>query len=114
MTPGLGGFAASSARSSSMREQVTIAIGGHLNGNVPEPSLHHLERGPEPAVGAAVDAPRGVEVPERMQTGVLRRAAGIDDAGGDEGRAWVGRKLWNVALMPAAALVAPTCLTFGG
>ena len=40
----------------------------------------HLQRQLQPAIDAAVDAPRGVEVPQRMQALVLRTALVIDEA----------------------------------
>jgi hypothetical protein len=60
---------------------VPIGVRAHLNRSVTEPRLHHLERQFEPAVDAPVDAPRGVEVAQRVQPSVLGVAIGIGDAG---------------------------------
>jgi len=54
-----------------------------LDRGMAESGLHHLERQFEAAVGAAVDAPRGMEVPQRMQAAVFRAAVPIDDASGN-------------------------------
>ena len=62
---------------------MAVDVGGHLDRGVTEPRLHQLERQFEPAVDAAVDAPRGVEVAQRVQALVFRAAMLIDDTGGD-------------------------------
>ena len=54
-----------------------------LDRGMAESGLHHLERQFEAAVGAAVDAPRGMEVPQRMEAAVFRAAVPIDDASGN-------------------------------
>src|SRR4051812_33509380 len=64
-------------------EQVAVGVRRHLDRGVTESGLHQLERQFEPAVDAAVDAPRGVEVAEPVQALVFRTAVPIDDAGGD-------------------------------
>ena len=56
---------------------MAVDVRRHLDGGVPEPRLHHLERQFEAAVDAAVDAPRRVEVPQAVQAGVLRLAAAV-------------------------------------
>src|SRR5215472_9345290 len=50
---------------------------------MPEPGLHHLKRQFEAAVGAAIDTPRGVEVAQRVQAGILGSALAIDHASGE-------------------------------
>ena len=49
------------------REQMPIAIGGDLDRRMPHAGLHHLDRRFEAAVFAAIDAPRGIEMAERVQ-----------------------------------------------
>jgi hypothetical protein len=44
-----------------------VTVGGHLNAGMTEPALHHLDRQFEAAVFAAIDAPRGIEMAERVQ-----------------------------------------------
>ena len=51
-----------------------------------EPRLNHLERQFEPAVGAAVDTPRGVEMAQRVQPAILGAAVRLDYTGRDLGR----------------------------
>src|SRR5438552_18980377 len=46
-----------------------------------EPALHQLERQFEPAVDAPVDAPRCIEVAQRMQASVLRSPVPIGNFG---------------------------------
>jgi len=49
---------------------------------VPHALLHYLRRQFEATVNFAVDAPRGIEVAQRMQAGVLRLVLVVDDASG--------------------------------
>ena len=42
-----------------------------------EAALHHLERKLKPAIGAAIDAPGGIEVAQGMQPGILRLACSL-------------------------------------
>jgi len=60
-----------------------VHVRRHLDRGVAEPGLHHLQRQFEPAVGTAIDAPRGVEVAQAMQAGILRAPVLIDDTGGN-------------------------------
>src|SRR5262249_27437663 len=46
-----------------------------------ETRLHHLERQFEPAIGAPVNAPRGVEVAQTVQAAVFRAAIGLHHTG---------------------------------
>ena len=71
---------------------------------MPEPSLHHLKGQLEPAVHPAVDAPRGVEVAQRMEALVFRPAMLIDDAGGNL-RRMKSKPNDRVAMLDAAAAV---------
>ena len=71
------------------REEVAVGVGRDLDRGVPEPGLHHLQRQLQAAIDAAVDAPAGIEMPERMQ-GILRLAVRIDDASRDLHRVQAG------------------------
>ena len=62
-------------------EEVAVTIQGHYNRSVAEPLLHDLGRQLKSAVGAPVDTPAGIEVPQCVQSGVLRLAAFIGNAG---------------------------------
>src|SRR6266540_4240329 len=75
-----------------------VHVRRHLNRSVAEPRLHHLERQFEPAINAAVYAPRRIEVAQAVQALVLGLAVSIDDTGRDLG--WV-----KCALDDAAAVV---------
>ena len=59
-------------------EEMPVAIGRHLNRGMPEPGLHQLERQFQAAVGAAVDAPRRIEVAQRMQPRIFRTPLSVD------------------------------------
>ena len=53
-------------------EQVPVDVVCHHDRRMPHTLLHDLRRQAEAAVFDAIDAPRGIEVPQRMQTGVFR------------------------------------------
>jgi hypothetical protein len=63
-------------------EQVAVHVGRHVDGGMPEAVLHRLERQPKPAILFAVEAPRRVEVPQRVEARVLGLAT-LGDAGSD-------------------------------
>ena len=50
---------------------------------MPEPLLNQFSRKPKAAVRRPVDAPRRIEMAERMQAGIFRRAIGFCDTGRD-------------------------------
>src|SRR5262245_14982762 len=52
-------------------EQMAVHIGRHLDTRMPEAVLHDLEGQPQTAILFAVDAPRRIEVPQRVQAGVF-------------------------------------------
>src|SRR5215471_14827671 len=75
--------------------------------------LHELERQLEPAIGAPVDAPRRVEVPQAMQAGVLRLAGRLHNAGRDLDR--VKSAVDDVApILDVAAAIAEDEIVLGG
>src|SRR5262245_4228324 len=61
---------------------MAVAVRGDLDRGVPKTGRHHLEREFESAVDAAVNAPAGVEVAQRVKA-VFWLAAGGDDSGLD-------------------------------
>ena len=48
-----------------------VPVGSEVDGGVTQPLLHYLDWQFEPAVEAAIDAPRGIEMSKRMQALVL-------------------------------------------
>jgi hypothetical protein len=64
-------------------KQMPVNICRHLDAGVPEPALHHLDRQFEAAVGPAIDAPRSIEMAERMQPGIFGAAALAPEANRD-------------------------------
>jgi hypothetical protein len=54
------------------RKEMAVAVGCHLDRRVAEPRLHHLKRQFQTAIGAPVDAPRRVEMAQRVKAGILR------------------------------------------
>jgi hypothetical protein len=66
------------------REQMAVTVRRHLDRGVPQARLHHLERQFEPAIDAAVDAPRRIEVAQAVQAPILCAPTMlVGDAGGD-------------------------------
>src|SRR5262249_61054174 len=61
---------------------MAVAVRGDLDRGVPKTGRHHLEREFESAVDAAVNAPAGVEVAQRVKA-VFWLAAGGGDSGLD-------------------------------
>src|SRR5215831_10343581 len=60
-----------------------VTVGGHLNAGMTEPALDNLDRQLETTVCPPVDAPRGIEMAQRVQARVLDGSVLGDDAGGD-------------------------------
>jgi hypothetical protein len=58
------------------REQMSVGIHRHYNRGVTEPLLHDFRRQPKATFLLAIDAPRRIEVPERMQAGIAGRKYG--------------------------------------
>src|SRR5690349_5682737 len=59
---------------------MSVPIQRHHDRRMPEPRLHRLRRKLESSP-APVDAPRRIEMPQRMQPRILRLAIRVDDAG---------------------------------
>ena len=54
---------------------MAITVGRHLNRGVAQAGLHDLERQFEPAVDFPVDAPRRIEVAQRVESASVPRVS---------------------------------------
>ena len=65
------------------RKQMPIGICRDDDRGMPEAFLHQLKRQFEPSIGSPVDAPAGIEMPQRMEPRVFALPARVHDAGSD-------------------------------
>jgi hypothetical protein len=84
------------------RKQMAIGVERRGDRRVSEPLLDDLGRQLKAAILAAIDAPRGIEVKQRMQVGVFRVALGRDDASLDLG--WLEAAMDDVRVVLDVAL----------
>src|SRR5262245_39868416 len=65
------------------REQVAVDVERDVNARMTHARLHLLARQSKPTPVLRVDAPGGIEVPQRMQPAILGLTLGVDHTGLD-------------------------------